>query len=89
MLIVKIRCTIKNGFIPSEKTVYIKRADGAVEEVTVSKGNLNAGRLEASEIGRTFNKVLVELPRESASGRWRIWVRPSQVGTVRKSQLGA
>ena len=79
-LIVRIQCKVKEGFIPSEKTVYIKSADGAVEEVTVSKDCLYAGRLEASEIGRKFNKVLVELPLESASGRWRIWVKPSQVG---------
>lgn len=79
-MIVKIQCTVKNGFIPSEKTVYIKRADGVVEEVTVSKHNLRSGRLEASEIGRKSKRVLVELPRESASGHWRIWVRQSQVG---------
>lgn len=80
MQTIRIQCSVKNGFIPSEKTVYIKSADGAVEEVTVSKDSLRAGRLEASEIGRRSNRVLVELPRESASGRWRIWVRQSQVG---------
>ena len=79
-LIVRIQCTVKKGFIPSEKTVYITSADGAVEEVTVSKGSVRAGRLEASEVGRESNRILVELPRESASGRWRIWIRPSQVG---------
>lgn len=80
MLIVTVRCTVKKGFIPSERTVYIERADGAVEEVTVSNRNLRKGRLEASEIGRKSNRVLVELPRESASGRWRIWVRQAQIG---------
>ena len=88
ILIVRIQCTVKSGFVPSERTVYIRRADGALEEVTVSKRSLSAGKLEASEIGRKPDQVLVELPRESASGHWRIWVRKSQVGAVRKSQVG-
>jgi hypothetical protein len=71
---------VKDGFIPAEKTVYIQGADGSWEEVTVSTKNLSGGRLEASEIGRTENKVLVELPRESASGRWRVWVNSSSIG---------
>lgn len=80
MTTVRIRCRVGGGFIPAERTVFIRRADGAIEEVTVSAKNLYGNRLEASEIGRSGNKVLVELPRESASGRWRLWVKRSSVG---------
>jgi dCTP deaminase len=77
---VKLNCTIAKGLIPAEKTVFIQRADGAIEEVIVSNKNLSGGKLEASEIGRNKNRILIELPRESASGRWRIWVAKSSIG---------
>lgn len=74
---IRVRCRIKNGFIPAEKTIYIQGADGNWEEVTVSPKNLSGNALEASEVGRDKGRVLVELPRESASGRWRLWVKQS------------
>jgi hypothetical protein len=77
---VKLNCTVVKGLIPTEKTVFIQTVGGGQEEVTVSNTSLSGGRLEASEIGRTKHKVLIELPRESASGRWRIWVTRSSVG---------
>jgi hypothetical protein len=76
---IKLNCKVAKGLIPAEKTVFIQRVDGNLEEVTVSSKSLSSGKLEASEIGRIKNKVLVELPRESASGRWRIWVSKSSV----------
>jgi hypothetical protein len=77
---VKLNCTVAKGLIPAEKTVFIETADGVLEEVIVSKKSLSGGKLEASEIGRSKNRILIELPRESASGRWRIWVTKSSVG---------
>jgi hypothetical protein len=77
---VKLNCKVENGFIPAEKIVYIESADGGVEEITVSTKNLTGNRLLVSEIGREQEKVLIELPRESASGRWRVWVNQSAIG---------
>jgi hypothetical protein len=77
---IKLNCKVEKGLIPDEKTVYIRRADGRTEEVTVSRRSVRGDKLEASEIGRNGNQVLVELPRESASGRWRIWVAKSSIG---------
>jgi hypothetical protein len=77
---INLHCEVKDGLIPGEKVVSIQRADGRLEEVTVSVRNMNGNRLEASEIGRNESRVLVELPRESASGRWRVWVKESSVG---------
>ncbi len=77
---VKLNCTVEKGLIPAEKTVFIQTIGGALEEVTVSNKSLSGGKLEASEIGRIKNRVLIELPRESASGRWRIWVSKASIG---------
>ena len=77
---IKVRCKIKDGFIAAEKIAYIKDARGNLEEVTVSPRDLSGNTfLEASEIGRDRDRVLVELPRESASGRWRLWVKQSSI----------
>ncbi len=72
--------SIEEGLMPAEKIVRVENADGDIEEVSVSTSNISGDRLIASEIGRLEGKVLVELPRESVSGRWRIWVKESAVG---------
>ncbi|HEX5412757.1 MAG TPA: hypothetical protein VFZ27_12985 [Terriglobia bacterium] len=65
--------------MPTEKIARIESADGKLEEVFVSNENISDNKLIASEIGRRSGEVLVELPRESASGRWRMWVKESSV----------
>ena len=76
----KINCSIVEGLMPSEKIAQVMNADGDIEEVSVSARNISDGRLLAFEIGRDNDRVLVELPRESTSGRWRIWVKTAAVG---------
>lgn len=76
----KLNCIVVEGLMPAEKIAQIEGADGRMDEVTVSTKNLSGNRLLASEIGRSEGNVLVELPRESASGHWRIWVKESVVG---------
>ena len=75
-----IKCDVSDGLMPSEKIVRIETADGKSEEVAVSAQNIQNNKLVAAEIGRSEGRVLVELPRESASGRWRIWVKESAIG---------
>ena len=75
----KLNCEIQDGLVPTERIVRVENADGEIEEVAVSARNIKDNRLIASEIGRHEGRVLVELPRESASGRWRIWVKDSLV----------
>ena len=70
----------KKGLIAKEKTVYVKRADGVIEEITVSKDSVRNSTLCVGEIERSANKVLVEFPRESASGSWRVWVTRASIG---------
>ena len=74
-----IRCVVEDGLIPSEKIVRIVTADGGQEEVAVSASQVRDNGLEAQVIGREHERVLIELPRESSSGRWRVWVRKDQV----------
>jgi hypothetical protein len=76
----RLNCNILDGLMPAEKIVRVEDADGDIQEVWVSASNISGGRLVASEIGRREGRVLVELPRESAAGRWRIWVKESAVG---------
>jgi hypothetical protein len=66
--------------MPNEKIAQIETADGRSEAVAVSSRNIEDNKLMAYEIGRSEGNVLVELPRESASGRWRVWVKESAIG---------
>jgi len=77
---VKLSGNIEDGLIPAEKIVRVEDADGATEEITVSTGSISDNRLVASVIGTEGDRVLVELPRESASGRWRMWVNKANAG---------
>ena len=76
----KIPCKVTDGLMPNEKVARIETADGKSEEVAVSAQNIQNDRLLASVVGREHGKVLVELPRESASGRWRVWVKETAIG---------
>jgi hypothetical protein len=76
----KINCQVEDGLIPSERVVRFDSLDGRREEVSVSERQVEGNTLLASEIHSEGDKVLVELPRESASGRWRVWVSKKQLG---------
>ncbi len=65
--------------IPSEKIVRIATSDGRQEEVAVSASQVRDNGLEAQIIGTEDENVLIELPRESSSGRWRVWIHKNQV----------
>jgi hypothetical protein len=70
-----VNCKIIDGLIPSEKVVQIEGADGRVEEIAVSTQSIKDNKFTVSEVTRRGDQVLVELPRESASGSWRMWVK--------------
>jgi len=75
-----VSCTVSEGLMPDERIAQIETSDGMSEVVAVSAHNIHNNKLMAFEIGRREGNVLVELPRESTSGRWRIWVKESAVG---------
>ncbi len=78
-----IRCyDLGPGPGPSERIVRIETFgdDGEVgsEEVVVDEGFLQNSELVIRRVvERRHNKALVELPQESATGRWRLWVKES------------
>lgn len=76
-----VRCVVEEGLIASEKIVRIVTADGRQEEVAVSASQVRDSGLEAQVIGTENEMILIELPRESSSGRWRVWVHKNQVLT--------
>jgi hypothetical protein len=62
--------------------VEITTATGHTEEMIVDARSLDAEDIEVGQpISRRNGHTLVELPRETMSGRWRIWVDNSQVVT--------
>lgn len=76
----KVKCdTVREGLEPRQRVCRIKTVGGKVEEVTVSLRQVDGDILRAAEVARSGNDVLIELPREAASGTWRIWVADSLV----------
>jgi len=75
-----IKCQrLMEGPGPSEAIVSIRTTKGE-EEVVVYTGLLTDGYLEVGpQLFGQSDRVLVELPRESASGRWRVWIPASEV----------
>jgi hypothetical protein len=76
----QIRCRrLMEGPGPSETIVSIHTTTGE-EEVVVYTPLLSNGYLDVGpQLSRQSDRVLVELPREAASGRWRVWVPTSEV----------
>ena len=70
----RIKCLVEEGLSPTERVVHITTIDGSIEEVTVPASLVLSKSIVASIVGRDASNALVELPRESATGRWRLWV---------------
>ena len=78
--------SVLDGLVPAEKVARIEMADGEIEEVSVSVDDISQdNQLLAYFIGRDGGRILVELPRESASGRWRLWVNANSVSLANKA----
>lgn len=77
----RIRFTeLTEGLGPAEVVVGVHTVEGKQEEVVISRKQANKGGIDVgSPILNEPDRCLVELPRESVSGRWRIWVPRSEV----------
>jgi hypothetical protein len=65
---------VGNGLHPSEKVISIDSRDGD-QIVVVDPNSVRNGELEVGwPVGKQDDMYLVELPRPSSSGAWRIWV---------------
>lgn len=76
-----VKCEmIAEGPGPSEAIVGILTVEGHREEVVISKRVFHQGTMNVGfPLNHDKNQYLIELPRESASGRWRIWIPESEV----------
>ena len=74
-----IRCREVTQAGPAEAVVEIATRDGS-EEVVIQRRFVKAGMLEVGNVLTRDGKFsLVELPRETTSGKWRIWVPQDEV----------
>lgn len=76
---VKVR-TVGIGQHPSEAVVSVNTADGTQEELIVDKRSVEAGALRIGyPLRHHAGQYLIELPRETMRGAWRVWVRENEV----------
>jgi hypothetical protein len=75
MMRVKIR-KIGRGLHPSEAVVEIQTASGGSERLTVDQKSIRNGTIFVGwrPIAEKRKQWLIELPRETMSGTWRVWV---------------
>lgn len=72
--------TVGDGQHPSEAVVSLVDADGQTQELIVDKRSIKDGTLRIGyPIRATDNRFLVELPRETMRGTWRVWVKRDAV----------
>ena len=68
------------GIHPNEVVVAIRTAEGGVERLVVHRRSIENARLEIGyPISEDGNNYLIELPRETMRGLWRIWVSQKNV----------
>lgn len=71
------------GLHPSEMVVSVTTKDGP-EELVIDPHSLQGDTLEIGyPVGREGNMLLVELPRQTARGAWRVWVREDELRSER------
>jgi hypothetical protein len=68
--------TVMDGPGPGETIVAISIKGGGEEEVILPKSFVQNDTLEVGRVGGNQDSVLIELPQESATGSWRLWVDP-------------
>lgn len=75
----RVKAKIVRGAIGSERIAYIKTAAGISTEVLISDTQTGSNHVLAAEVARDKNNVLIELPQETSSGYWRVWVNKNQI----------
>ena len=71
---------VMEGPGPDELIVEVCTSAGSSEEIVVHSAAVEHGTIEiGSPIHQRQDEALVELPRESVSGSWRLWVPRSAI----------
>jgi hypothetical protein len=67
------------GLHPNEVVVAVKTADGK-ERLVIPRRSITKGSIEVGwPLGSKADLYLVELPRETQTGAWRVWVHKDQL----------
>jgi hypothetical protein len=76
---VKVR-TVGAGQHPSETVVALTTADGKQEELIVDRRSVEMGSLGIGyPLKQQAGQFLIELPRETMRGAWRVWVHENEL----------
>ena len=75
----RVKAKILPGSIGSERIAYITTAGGIRAEVLLSAAQTGSNHVLAVEVARDKNNILIELPQETSSGDWRVWVNKNQI----------
>jgi hypothetical protein len=71
---------IREGQHPSEIVVAVRTADGNSEKLVVDKRSIRNNMSEIGyPVGEDGDRLLIELPRESVRGQWRVWIKRDAV----------
>jgi hypothetical protein len=74
MMRIRVR-RIGAGSHPSEVIVAVPTADGRTETLVIDERGVSDDTIEVGyPVGKDNDRLLVELPRETLSGAWRVWV---------------
>jgi len=66
---------VGKGQHPSEVVVAVHTADGGTEKLIVDRRSIHDDMLDVGyPVGEDQNRWLIELPRESLRGIWRVWI---------------
>lgn len=70
---------VGEGLHPGEMVVQVATKDG-VEQLAVDRSSVQGDTLKIGwPVGQSAGYYLVELPRETFTGFWRVWVPESSV----------
>lgn len=70
--------SIREGLHPKEMVVAIKTTEGT-QRLVVSRSTIDHDEIEVGLIRLDGSRALIELPRETQTGEWRVWVSSDQL----------
>jgi hypothetical protein len=80
---------VGRGLHPSETVVAVQTAEGS-QRVVVSRRSIQNDSIPIGwPLGEKAGAVLVELPRETQSGAWRVWVPKDQLIDLEEERMRA
>jgi len=70
---------IEGGLHPSQVVLSINGEDG-IHYIAVNRHSVDASSIDVGHyVGRRTDALLVELPTETESGAWRVWVKQNEI----------